>query len=815
MDPNELFNTVLEMEKALAFMPHGDNEEERRETAQRKDEALRSILSIGVTLKNGATNSLSEADAKLLGVALLFLRDAQEEEGFVLPPHPNKDLCNLLKQNEDAVLGEYKNKATSLWHDVLDNIFKEDKKKKKSFKQIKFCLERTIKKLQALLSTYQNDLPVRLELARALFLRAKIIRRKGFTVPLKKRDKLQDALEILKAESIKDLSEAKRLTAGIYYELARIADDYDWFEGMTDEGWEALVEAEAANSLKANSEDDVLLLSLAEKYRDNAKYKTYLEEIKTIKEKNNLDAAWAYWLSGYDSKAVEQANQAAQCMDNYDSFSHVAWERFVRLVRQMAKKDCAGWKVATLNAWEACRRLEQKTNHLHLRWYWSRQRELYDLAFNAADNLEKKAEIADSIKSRPALTLSQIEASLNANELKALREQEELGYLDRYIPNLKPTKLPQDQNNNKKTWKEAPSPWIVVHFYLENRKNESEYKPTGHAVIYNAKNNEWRKETFYQTPIWSAFWAWQEAYRLHGDKPDAPTKCGDILEKLCLVIGKEMAFLFDKNIFPEDQPVLFVTHDFLHRLPLHMAMKNDENGDRIVWAETHKATYLPAFWIRQKRRQDESSNTSLLAPSVLINFTDSSEDPARKTLLNQALKDLFAKKLIQLYDPADKNLFLNMKPTSLLAIMSHGQSHPINMFASQLLAHNNTAWVTVQEIMSSKMNLEKTQIILAACEADLVPPITSSVDEHISISTALLHKGAKEVLGTLWRAYSQTTNNLLIEIYKNLPITSLCNILHTWQVSYLKAYTRKLKRNRNGALVDLYHSIPFRIVGLY
>jgi hypothetical protein len=791
---------ALGLEKELAFLPPG---EERRKEKERKRNAWLRAMVEGRPLPGNGKLSLEEA--KLLGMAVLFLREAQEEDGRILPPQPQAVLCRGVRQHELEVLDAYRRRALRLWREVLD-IVEEDR----SFKhqERKFCLERTIKKLRTLDGgagqdeTFQKD--ARFELSRALFLRAKIIRRKGFTVPLKKKERLTEALDILPAGD-----EAVRLRAWLHYELARLEDDGGGFESMIDEGWKALQDAAGQIDLAANPSDAVLLLTAAEK--EPVEWKSSLE--KLMLEDNPLDQAWAAWLLDKKAKAVALAREAAARMPA--AFSHEGWERLVRLIRLMetCHPEASGWQEVALEAWEFCRKRESRTSRHHLRWYWSRQRELYDFAFRAASSTEQRARIADSLKSRPAFTLSQLQERIATDkELEKLSEEEAKGYLDQYIPNISGNL--QQKPVEEISWQNLPAPWITVHFYLEDRKGEKNGDQTGHAIIYNSSKKEWVEKPFCQVPLWQAFWAWQEAYRLHGEKADSNEKellkCAAPLENLCLTLGGAMGFLFEPNLFPPDQPVLFVTHDFLHRLPIHMAMRDDEKGDRFVWAETHSSTYLPAFWVWQKRCQKEDKEFTPAASPPIAMITLSPTDATRSQAtvgVITAVKDKGGK----IYDPATADaLFKIENPPKFLAIISHGEAHPINPFASCLL-DGDKPWVTVQGILFGRMNITGSKVALAACEADLVPPLSSTVDEHLSVSTAFLQKDVAELFGTLWRVVAGQAGALTAKMVASGG--PMLDALAGWQQQQVEFY-RKVARSRAERLRTLYRCAPFRVLGV-
>ncbi len=794
--PPDYVNNILEKEKELAFLPPGHTD--RLSKIQERDILFRELF-FGRKL----SNKISDEDAIWLGIGLLLLRSAQEERGRIISPLPNKELCEILiKKHEADIIIRYHQRMLEHWHDILNSVESE---RKLNHQARRFCLEQVIKNLEKLATGSSDpkiEEAIRCELARALFLRAKIIRRKGFTFPLKKIEKLRDALNRLEgieySESMK--SDPVRLRAWICYETARAKADRDWMSSMNDTGWEALKAAVEKINLDEHPEDTALLLALAEKEPDFLK-KNYNNFLETTK--NHLDLAWAAWIRGDKSDAADNALKAAGRMPK--AFSHEAWERLVRLIRVMEKDASlqAYWRELAGKAWTACRDRERETHHLHLRWYWSRQRELYDLAFRAETDLQKKAEIADSLKSRPALTLSQLEDRLTSDEkLYKFYEDEARGYLDQYIRGLSNEDFVSPPQQPI-TWQNPPRPWIVVHFYLENRKGEDQNHHTGHALIYNAETKQWAERIFRQVPLWQAYWSWQEAYRTHGTE-GAPEKCAIPLENLCLAIGREMEFLFDQNLFPPEQPVLFVTHDFLHRIPIHMAMRGPSKNREVWLLPNHgddagrQFSYLPAWWLWRPIHLKNKIPSN--QPLALINWSNQSTV--------ESLKDIFDKCII---GASKQDLWNVAPPPSLLVIYCHGHSHPADPFKSYL---DLAGKPTLLEILKS-FNCNGSRIFLGACETDLTPPISSTVDEHISISFAFLQKGSPEILGTLWAVMENHPLEIIEDIEDRIrlsPEESISKILSTWVSEKLSTlYLRDTAKNRNW----LFNVAAFRTLGLY
>ena len=114
--------------------------------------------------------------------------------------------------------------------------------------------------------------------------------------------------------------------------------------------------------------------------------------------------------------------------------------------------------------------------------------------------------------------------------------------------------------------------------------------------------------------------------------------------------------------------------------------------------------------------------------------------------------------------------------------------------------------MTYLRLQQTTIKLTGSNVILGACEADLVPPLTDILDEHLSFATAFLDKGSSEVLGTMWEIFWKKIDRIVTEIH---PFDeTLYEALHNCQVKYIKMWQEK---DNNDILYDW---LSFRMIGM-
>lgn len=187
----------------------------------------------------------------------------------------------------------------------------------------------------------------------------------------------------------------------IYLELERVGEAPEDIKNVL----KSALENNKSCHIETNPED----LRLAILYCELAKSEEYLESICNASiERCDLEKARAYNMRGQEEN-MKKAMTVVYSLLGDAPFTHTVWEDTVRFLKQLRKDKRECWKSFVLEAYAICREQEKVTAILHLRWYWSRQRDLYDLAFLATESrgdYKRMAEIADSVKSLPPLRWS-------------------------------------------------------------------------------------------------------------------------------------------------------------------------------------------------------------------------------------------------------------------------------------------------------------------------------------------------------------------------------------------------------------------------
>lgn len=454
------------------------------------------------------------------------------------------------------------------------------------------------------------------------------------------------------------------------------------------------------------------------------------------------------------------------------------------------------WKELSFEAWTACQSAEGRIKYpLHIRWYWSRMRTLYDLAFLAADSLPLKAVIADSLKSRPALQWSAWDAlavddKKNEECYKAIIEAEaqaQTAYIKDF-EQLQEKCGGQLEGKESRSITDIPDNSTVIHFYL-NKLEEN-----GYAIIATGNDPaSWEIETFKYTELFDAYIEWQTNYHKL-ENQDGYLKTAGYLEELCKQIGQSMPFLFDNSLVPDACPVIFVPHDFLHRIPIHGAIKLEKTHDKNVFIVNHECYYLPAWHYVQNNETNQVSGKILLK-----NFSDDDcnfSDLAPPKISWTCFKD-FA---------ASDDFMKISSPPEVLVILCHGKADSINPFNARLKLSGKG--LSHQEILGAGVKLNGSCIILGACETDLVLSLSDVVDEHLSIATAFLDSGAAMIFGTMWKILPSDISEIVTKINNGSEKRPEAE-LWDWQNTGIK----KDYLDNNDTSMFL-RSVAFRVIGL-
>jgi hypothetical protein len=433
---------------------------------------------------------------------------------------------------------------------------------------------------------------------------------------------------------------------------------------------------------------------------------------------------------------------------------------------------------------------------------------VYDLAFEAAgDDFALKARIADSLKSRPALHFSQLEKMGEDGEetIKQWVEQQAAGLLNHYLPNLITYHTSDTSQKNEVSWAKLPEKWIAVHFYL-GKGADKEIKK-GYALIQRGEN--WTQKNFDYGNLWAVYLAWQHSYAKCSNLEieNQQTYMSPVLETVCREIGKEMPWLFDEKIFPTDCPVVLIPHDFLHRLPLHCALNPFvENEREQLFLSLHLAINLPAWWLVDEKRETDSHESAKTTSNklFLVHWEDTMSDKLKELI--KTIRNYAGMTINEEAKPMD--LLETGTPPQLLVIYSHGEAQQGNPYGSRLKLKQKD--LSVGEILGSgTICLEGSDVYIGACEADLMLFLTSPLDEHITLSSAFLEKGAEKIAAPLWRIHQNSDIDFFGPCLQNHK--TLYEQWLSWYDSYICEYENN-PRNRNN-LDSLYKVSAMRVIG--
>ena len=379
---------------------------------------------------------------------------------------------------------------------------------------------------------------------------------------------------------------------------------------------------------------------------------------------------------------------------------------------------------------------------IQIRWYWSKYRRLYQLAFQAALNLQDlklAAEITDSQKSRPTIKALALEKSLSKNDAKVYKKHVEADALfaaGNFVAGFEALKkIPVPKKEKHRDIMDVPNGWTAVHFNIIDRND-------AHALIVEDKKCRHVSIAISGkiSNLWDAFNKWV-----------ASDRSSSVLEEVCKQSGEMLQPIMDKI---RSEKILFIPHGFLHLVPLHAAKL--ANG-RYLFQEK-SCLFLPSWSLAPLRDEASVTNGDILLtnwkPDAIKDIVGRSDWSNSKRKKN-APDDFFAalKKL--------KN------PPGLLVLYCHGLSDFVNPYNSRfVMAEDN---LTHQRLVQnlSVFDLKKSKVILTACESDLVSGSFGLIDEHLSLANAFLSKGASEVLGALFKCSPAISQDLIIEAKNN------------------------------------------------
>ncbi|MEW6419936.1 MAG: type III-E CRISPR-associated TPR-CHAT protein Csx29 [Nitrospirota bacterium] len=743
----------------------------------------------------GIVNRLQEAaknpnEKEKLAEAYLDYLEAKENckdtplHQFGLPP--NKELCETL-----TIIQKEK-----IWEDAIrkkaEEYLKAFDKKGISHAKRRKDIESALGLLKGLYETPSKELkPKTLTVyAKAYLLRSKIFRPKGVTVPAKKieaiekgiklaDDAIERATELTSAPKVHE--EAWRIKAQLYLERDRLEDEENilFLKELIKVLETALING--CNQFEKPKEDIKIAVRYSELTNNKECPEQIINNFKIPSIEIELEKAKAYGVLGDYNNLKEKMFTVIKIL-KHKLFSDPIWDDTVSFLKRLMVCGVPCWKKLSLKAWGACQKVERKTTTpLHIRWYWSRQRDLYDLAFLAAEEIFKlKARIADSLKSRPALQWS-VWDSLSREDkkyaecYKRILEMEanfQTGGFIKGFDKIKRKCGKKIRRKKQRPFTKIPEGWIVVHFYVNQLEKQ------GYALIYDntrVENDKWKQEKFEYNKLFDAYVEWQTNYNRY-KKGSAR-----LLVELCKTIGKDnvMGFLFNDKIIPSEKSVLFIPHDFLHRLPLHGAIS--EKNEFFMTKNT--SCYLPAWAFARDIKTSFSTNGKYL----IVNSKDFKEN-----------KDYTP----SLYTTTFKDFEAICTLPQFLAVICHGRTDTVNPFNAKLLLEDKN--ITHLDILNLNCMLDGAKVYLGVCETDLVPSLSDIIDEHLSISTSFINKGASEILGTMWRV----STSLAKVILEDRCLNSIKSFAET-----LWDYIQSRNDISPETYMNFYYIVAFRVIG--
>lgn len=450
--------------------------------------------------------------------------------------------------------------------------------------------------------------------------------------------------------------------------------------------------------------------------------------------------------------SVDISERLTDAVENLPKYlqTQKIWDDTVEVVSQASEKK-GKWEAAAIRAWEKCREAEEMIwLSVQLRWYWSRYRDLYDLAFKAAidtGDYEKAVLIADSAKSRPAIKMQDAERTLEDSDKKYFRVYVDCDMLSESYQALLERLKAEGAQKPKKSGPireilDVPDGWTAAHFYVHNRKEATVLLADKTGVRRIPENPDTALDT---GSLWSAFKQWQEARRTLG-KDGKKNALLDLREKT----GFALKPVFDAV---NTGGIIFIPHGFFHLVPLHAA---SYNGAPLIM---EKACLCMPAWSRSPGDSVSKNNGEniLLSNEDDPRFRDISQsnvwdNPDRENLgPNQAMEVI-------------EKSWKRHGPPRMLAISAHGKGDYMNPYNAKFLMSGGA--LTHQRLLHELPDLSGTKVVLTACETDLVSGNFGPVDEHLSLANAFLAKNASEVLGTLFEIPDKFAKSLLAHILK-------------------------------------------------
>lgn len=626
---------------------------------------------------------------------------------------------------------------------------------------------------------------LRFILAKLCFERALLILPKAFGTPGKKIRLLYRALDELE-KALTSQTELRddclKMKALVCIELARSGESVPFYNDILREA------ADLCDNTDDLDEIEIVLTSCESNPEGINSQRFFLEELLKKRKANGADllvARAAFLLNTCSKENILEEVIETEALSR--PLSSPWWENLIYLLKKLPSKDKLkiGWQ-----AFEKIRYIEGdfRLHNLHLIWYWSRIKELYELVVLAAIEQEeyfKALYIIDSLKGRPALRWTHMEKT----ELKNFLERERLGRLGYYVKNLgtvnldrrfKVKEIPSDLEAYFVD--RLPEDTIAVHFFIYQDGSR------GLALLLD-KRGDCRIENFRTESLWKAYLKFQNSYQLSSDSENRETVSmlmnQEKEEGVLYELGDQFGFLFD--IAGQVDAILFVPHGFLHRLPIHGALKRGELLEPLI--RKVKCFYFPAWgWLDMIEESFQRSTEGTEGVVVLKRFEEYRYDD---------IKDIVGEG--NWFEKSEEYSWDMIRDHECYVFLCHGEADPIDPFQSRLKL---SPPLSVKDILIGESpNVWGSVIFIGACEADLMPPINEAIDEHISPSSAFLIRGAEAVVGTLWEAKCNHIEELFAKLLKERTTYDILGSLKDWQGSSFEYESEE----------DFFEYLPFRM----
>jgi CHAT domain-containing protein len=454
------------------------------------------------------------------------------------------------------------------------------------------------------------------------------------------------------------------------------------------------------------------------------------------------------------------------------------WQDMISLIKKASSDNhfAGAWEKAAIDAWVKSKKAESRLKlSIQVRWYWSKSKDIYDLALLAAIQKEKPNPqlallIADSQKNRPSIKLQHIEKHFtDKDDIDMIHHHLEVDALfatKNFSAGMDRLKELTSKTSNKcRSVMNVLKNQAAVHFYIINNA-------CAFALIVQDKQCHYKEIEIEK--IWNAFQIWEHD-RINIGLEDDPDPVIEAFENLCMACGTMLDPII-KEI--QSNQIIFIPHGFLHLVPLHCAKINGQ-----YLFQTHLCTFLPAWSVAPIKHLTVPDHGK-----IFLSKDEKNEGPWD----NEKTKENSPSEVIDILNNNDS--------PNLLVIYCHGEGEYVNPYQSRLKLYGGplTHHEVIQKVKPKA--LSGTRVMLTACETDLVNRKFEIVDEHLSLANAFLRKGASEVLGTLFECDNHMSDELIEETRKTTEM-SLCKILQTKQKEWLE---------NNKSILSI---SPYRITG--